>query len=89
VGNGPTPDEPEVTMTSPHDAMTSADLPSPAELVPSDAPDLVADPQDPDEVIDTLDVIEEPVELALESDTADAVDQILEVGFDEEHDAEA
>ncbi len=76
-------------MTSPHDATTSADLPSPAELVPADSPDLVEDPQDPDDVIDTLDVIAEPVELTLESDTADAVDQILEVPFDEEHDAEA
>ena len=76
-------------MTSPYDAPTSADLPSPAELLPADSPDLVADPRDADDVIDSLDVIEEPVELPLESDTADAVDQILEVPLDEEHDAEA
>jgi hypothetical protein len=71
-------------MTSPHDATPSADLPSPAELGPADSADLVADPTDPDEPIDALDAIEEPVELAPESDPADAVDQILEVGFDDE-----
>jgi hypothetical protein len=73
-------------MTSPHDATTSADLTSPAELGPADSPDLLADPSDPDAVVDALDAIEEPVELAAESDPADAVDQILEVGLDDEHD---
>ncbi|HSN07331.1 MAG TPA: hypothetical protein VLV82_08310 [Candidatus Angelobacter sp.] len=77
-------------MTAPHDATTSADLPSPAELSPADSPDLLADPPDPDAVVDGLDAIDEPVELAPESDPADAVDQILEVGgLDDEHDAPA
>ena len=73
-------------MTSPHDATTSADLPSPTELSPADSPDLLADPPDPDAVVDALDAIEDPVELAAESDPADAVDQILEVRLDDEHD---
>jgi len=62
------------------------DVPSPTELSPEDAPDLVSSPAVEDDAVDPLDA---PVELAWESDQADALDQIREVGFDDSHDHEA
>jgi hypothetical protein len=82
----PSSGEQGVTMASSDGVTTTADIPSPAELGPADSPDLVTDPESPDAPVD---VLEEPVELAFESDEADAVAQILEVGYDEEHDGPA
>ena len=73
-------------MTSSHDALSADERRSPLEPDPADSPDLIDDPPSPDAPLDSID---EPVDLAWESDQADAVDQILEVGLDEDHDGPA
>jgi len=71
--------------TMPH-TPSPAEVPSPAELNPADAPDLVAGPPVDD---DEPDVPGDDVALPWETDQADALDQIREVGFDDGHDREA
>jgi hypothetical protein len=69
-------------MTAPHDPGSS--LPSLADLHPGDAPDLLDRPVVEDDVVD---LVEESLPEAWESDQADegdSVEQVLEVGFGEE-----
>jgi len=63
---------------------TSTDpIPSPGSLGPADSPDLVPDPPVDDRPADPLEV---PVELTSEGTDADVLDQVREVGFDDDHD---
>ncbi len=70
-------------MTASHDADRAGDLPSPFEPDASDSPDLLDDPPLPDAPVETVDP---SVELPFESAETDAVDQILEVPVDDDHD---
>ena len=70
-------------MAAPHDVPTSFELPSPTDLVAADSADLLSDPPPTD---DTADVLDEPVPLGWEADPADAVDQVIEIGYDDGHD---
>ena len=58
-------------------------IPSPGSLGPADSPDLVPDAPSDDRPADPFEV---PVDLTSESDEADVLDQVHEVGFDDGHD---
>ena len=73
-------------MSEPHDTATPDVLPTPDEVRPPAPAELVDDERTDDDVVDTLD---EPVELPDESNPADAVEQLLEVGYEDERDAPA
>lgn len=73
-------------MSDPLDTTTPDVLPTPDEVRPPVESDLVDDLRTDDDVVDPL---AEPVELPEEGNPADVVEQLREVGYDDERDAPA
>lgn len=73
-------------MSDPLDTTTPDVLPTPDEVRPPVESDLVDDLRTDDDVVDAL---AGPVELPDEGNPADVVEQMREVGYDDEHDEPA